>query len=273
MASEDYDEPFGWWGWHWQPPVPLSVVQLIEARSFDAPLMALLWTLLAHRASIIVGAEPPMAGKTTTLTALLDFLPPTTRKIYLRGHYENFEFTRDSTVEPARTYLLANEMSDHLAIYFWGARVGKLFSLLPEGYAFGSTMHAETVEDVLAILQAPPLHVPDHLLGRLTVVVNLQLIEGVGRTTRRCIAVHLVQPGSGPRGVDVTCLARWDRATDSVQHYVRDDPAALAALSRWLCLPPAEVTADLARRESCLTQLITSGARSIPAVRRALSKF
>jgi hypothetical protein len=111
------------------------------------------------------------------------------------------------------------------------------------------------------------------LLGRLTVVVNLQLIEGVGRTTRRCIAVHLVQPGSGPRGVDVTCLARWDRATDSVQHYVRDDPAALAALSRWLCLPPAEVTADLARRESCLTQLITSGARSIPAVRRALSQF
>ena len=37
-------------------------------------------------------------------------------------------------------------MSDHLAIYFWGARVGKLFSLLPQGYAFGSTMHAETVE-------------------------------------------------------------------------------------------------------------------------------
>ena len=47
MATEDYDEPFGWWGWHWQPPVPLSVVQLIEARSFDAPLMALLWSLCA----------------------------------------------------------------------------------------------------------------------------------------------------------------------------------------------------------------------------------
>src|SRR5215203_1943318 len=76
MASEDYEEPFGWWGWHWQPPVPLSVIQLIEARSFDVKLMALLWSLLARRASIIVGAEPPMAGKTTTLTALIDFLPP-----------------------------------------------------------------------------------------------------------------------------------------------------------------------------------------------------
>src|SRR6478752_289441 len=164
MSTAEYEEPFGWWGWHWQPPQPLSVVQLLDAGSFDAETLGLIWALLARRASIIVGAEPPMAGKTTTLTALLDLLPPTTRKIYLRGHYENFEFVADPALEPAHTYLLANEMSDHLAIYFWGARVGKLFSLLPQGYAFGSTMHAETVEDVLAVLQAPPLGVPDHLL-------------------------------------------------------------------------------------------------------------
>src|SRR5438045_2507453 len=188
---EDYDEPFGWWGWHWQPPVPLSVIQLIEARSFDTQAMALLWALLARRASIIVGAEPPMAGKTTTLTALLDFLPPATRKIYLHGLYETFEFTSDPAVQPRQSYLLANEMSDHLAIYFWGARVAKLFSLLPQGYAFGSTMHAETVDDVLAVLQAPPLNVPDHLLGGLNLVANLQLVEGFSRPTRRRPAIHL----------------------------------------------------------------------------------
>ena len=96
-------------------------------------------------------------------------------------------------------------------------------------------MHAETVEDVLAVLQAPPLQVPDHLLGRLTVVVNLQLIEGVGATP-----LYRRPPGPSrqrPARVDITCLARWDRATDSVQHYFRDDPAVLAALSRWMCLP------------------------------------
>jgi hypothetical protein len=272
MATEDYDEPFGWWGWHWQPPVPLSVIQLIEARSFDVKLMALLWSLLARRASIIVGAEPPMAGKTTTLTALIDFLPPTTRKIYLRGHYENFEFANDTGLEPPRTYLLANEMSDHLAIYFWGARVGKLFSLLPQGYAFGSTMHAETVDDVLAVLQAPPLNVPDGLLGGLNLVVNLQLVEGFGRTSRRCTAVHLVQPGSGARGVDVTCLARWDRATDSVEHF-HADQAAAAALSRWSGLSVEAFAADHARREAYLSRLITQGVRAIPAVRRALATF
>src|SRR3954468_5834195 len=121
MARDDYDEPFSWWGWHWQPPVPLSVIQLIEARSFDTKLMALIWALLARRASVIVGAEPPLAGKTTTLTALLDFLPAGTQTLYLRGHYESFAFADDSATDPHTSYLLANEMSDHLAIYFWGA--------------------------------------------------------------------------------------------------------------------------------------------------------
>ena len=272
MAHEDYDEPFGWWGWHWQPPQPLSVVQLIESRSFDVPLMALLWTLLARRASIIVGAEPPMAGKTTTLTALTDFLPPNTRKLYMRGLYETFEFAQDPSITPQETYLLANEMSDHLAIYFWGARVGKLFSLLPGGYAFGSTMHAETVEDVLAVLQAPPLSVPDRLLGRLNLVVNLQLVEGLGRSARRCIAVHLVQPGGGTGGVDITCLARWDRATDRIEHYVNDPPVA-AALARWSGIDPAALAADHAQRTAYLTNLMDTGVRAIPAVRRAIAAY
>ena len=125
---------------------------------------------------------------------------------------------------------------------------------------------------MLDVLQAPPLSVPDHLLGRLNVVVNLQLVEGAGRTTRRCTAIHLVQPGSGPRGVDVTCLACWDRATDTVEHF-QADPAVAAALSRWSGLSPSAFAADMAQREEYLTCLITQGTRTIPAVRRALAGF
>jgi hypothetical protein len=133
-------------------------------------------------------------------------------------------------------------------------------------------MHAETVDDVLAVLQAPPLSIPDRLLGGLNVVVNLQLVEGFGRTTRRCTAVHLVQPGSGPRGVEVTCLAAWDRASDSVAHF-HDDPAVAAALSRWSGVSAGVLADDLARREAYLSRLITQGVRTIPAVRRALATF
>ncbi|HUS15497.1 MAG TPA: hypothetical protein VM536_10840 [Chloroflexia bacterium] len=272
MASEDYDEPFGWWGWHWQPPQPLSVVELLDAHSFDAETLALIWALLARRASVIVGAEPPLAGKTTTLTALLDFLPTGTQTLYMRGHYENFSFAEDPAADPHTSYLLANEMSDHLAIYFWGARVGRLFSLLPLGYAFGSTMHAETVGEVLDILSAPPLNVPPRLLPGLNLVINLVLLSRGGRSLRRCAAVHLVLPGDGPQGVTTHTLARWDPEADTLAHLYAE-PEAAAALTAWTQTDPASFAAEHQRRSDFLRVLQASGERSIPVVRRKLAAF
>jgi hypothetical protein len=272
LQQGDYEEPFGWWGWHWQPPQPLSVVQLLEARSFDAATLGLIWALMARRASVIVGAEPPMAGKTTTLTALLDFLPPGTTRLYMHGHYETFEFVNEAATEPRTCYLLANEMSDHLAIYFWGARIGRLFSLLPQGYAFGSTMHAETVEEVLDILSAPPLNVPPRLLPGLNLVINLVLLTQGGRYRRRCAAVHLVLPGEGPQGVNTYCLARWDAEADHLVH-AWTEPATLDALARWTGMPPALLTAELAERTAYLRGLQEGEQTDIPTVRRRLAAF
>lgn len=272
MSDQDYEEPFGWWGWHWQPPQPLSVVQLLDAHSFDPPTLALIWALLARRASVLVGAEPPMAGKTTTLTALLDFLPADTQRFYLHGHYETFAFIDDPATEPGRSYMLANEMSDHLAIYFWGARVGRLFSLLPQGYAFGSTMHAETVGEVLDILAAQPLNIPPVLMPGLNLVINLVLRPKGGRTIRRCSEVNLLLPGEGEHGVEIVPLARWEPEAD-VLLPLHKEPAAQAALARWAGCDSAAFAADHAARTAYLRELQESGVRDIPAVRSRLAAF
>jgi len=272
LSSADYEEPFGWWGWHWQPPQPLSVVELLDAHSFDAATLGLVWALLARRASLIVGAEPPLAGKTTTLTALLDFLPPGTQPYYLHGHYETFEFAAEPGTDPRTTYLLANEMSDHLAIYFWGARVGRLFSLLPDGYAFGSTMHAETVEEVLDILSAPPLRVPPRLLSGLNLVINLVLRPQGGGYRRRCAAVHLVLPGDGPQGVTTHPLAEWDASADMWRHPFAE-PATLAALAGWAGLAPAVLRQELDARAGYLQALQAGPQHDIPAVQQRLAAF
>ena len=112
-------------------------------------------------------------------------MPPNTRRVYLKGHYENFEFLSRPGIVPAQTYVLANEMSDHLAVYLWGSRVYKMFELIEKGYAIGSTMHAETVDDVMAILDSDPLNVPARWIARLTLVVNLYVSSTYGSATRR----------------------------------------------------------------------------------------
>ncbi|HEX8228264.1 MAG TPA: hypothetical protein VF826_03005 [Chloroflexia bacterium] len=275
---DEQDEPFGWWGWHWQPPVPLSVMQIIEAGSADTELMALIWAMLSRRASVLVAAEPPMAGKTTTLTALLDLMPPGTKRVYLRGHYETFDFTREEDADPRNTYVLANEMSDHLAVYLWGSRIYKTFELIEQGYAIGSTMHAETVEDVVAILNSDPLKVPPRWIANLTLVINLYVSSTYGRGVRRFNAVNMLSPGNEDGstfmlpGVEPTLLSSWDRPSDTFDHrFMRPD--IVAKLAAWVNCTPEEWQEDIARRKAYLDGLREEGVLAIGATRGALGRF
>jgi hypothetical protein len=289
----DQEEPFGWWGWHWQPPVPLSIMQIIEAGSADTDIIALLWAMMSRRASVIVAAEPPMAGKTTTLTALLDLIPPHSKRVYLRGHYETFDFIKQPSADPTNTYVLANEMSDHLAIYLWGSRIYKMFELLEKGYAIGSTMHAETVEDVMAILNSDPLNVPPKWIARLTLVINLYVSSTYGSAVRRFNTVHMLEPDRdrGPRigdqdlelrtqnsklitneGVRPVLLSRWDSKTDSFEHLF-EQPVLQAKLAAWADCTPQEWIADVARRKTYLEKMLANGIKGINATRIALERL
>ena len=77
--------PEGWWGYHWAPPRPMSAVELIGTPTIDARLMATLWVVVSRRRSVMLSSEAPQAGKTTALSALVDFLPEDTTGIFVRG--------------------------------------------------------------------------------------------------------------------------------------------------------------------------------------------
>jgi hypothetical protein len=275
---DEYDEPFGWWGWHWQPAVPLSIMQIMNAGSADSDIMALLWALLARRASVLVAAEPPMAGKTTTLTALLDLMPADTKRVYLRGHYETFDFAREADADPAHTYVLANEMSDHLAVYLWGSRIYKTFELLDQGYAIGSTMHAETVDDVIAILNSEPLCVPSERIAGLTLVINLYVSGTYGASVRRFNTVNMLLPGRGDAsdgllpGVRPVLLSRWDHATDSFEHRFHEHSVE-AQLAAWAGVPLKEWRADVSRRKAHLEKMRDDGIVGIAGTRTGLKSL
>jgi type IV secretory pathway ATPase VirB11/archaellum biosynthesis ATPase len=154
-ATTLYDEPFGWWGYHWTPSEPRSIVWLLQAGALDAQLGAFLTLAMEARRSFIVIAEPHEAGKTTLLTALLDFLPAGTRPVYLRGWYERFAFL--DTVPAADAYLLCNEISSHLPTYMWGGGVRRVFEAAARDYPLATTMHASSAERAFAQLLAYPL--------------------------------------------------------------------------------------------------------------------
>src|ERR1700736_561813 len=163
--------------WHYDSRRQLSMAQIIAVRSVDAQTVALIWLLLEHGASLTVAGptDPqPGVGKTTTLNALLQFLPEGTALAYMSGMYENFAFTRLADIDPANTYALCNEVSDHLPIYMWGRIARRYLTLPAQGYHIATSVHADTIDDVLSMYQHDLRLTLDNV-RRLGLIINIGL--------------------------------------------------------------------------------------------------
>ncbi len=272
-----YSEGQGWWGYHWETPHPRSIVELISLGSLDAELAALLWLLVEGRVPLVVAANPPLAGKTTTLTALLDFLPPGTRRFVVHGSAEDFAWlpeagrlgwrrmagddairlplarsnqphaegypqsnepgTRVEPADPRSAYLLVNEMSSHLPVYTWGRHAQLLVRSLSLGYGMGATLHADSLEEVLAQLGSSEIGLTDDEVSHLGVVLILRVVRsdvdgdrsaaanGVReRLVRRIVAAHYVRPLARDahghlQRLPPAVLAAWDPERDRFDHF------------------------------------------------------
>src|SRR5438132_2806319 len=185
LGPIDYTTPVAWWGWSWEPPVPMSVSELVAAGDMDARTAAIAWLVLAGHGSVLIAAEQPHSGKTTMLTALLDLLPARLERVYLRGGAETFEFL--ATARPAATLLLANELSSHLPVYLWGAKAVRAFGALRDGYALASTLHADSPAETIAQLRDLGVNGSDVARVDLLIVMRARRVVSVDRTGDRSL--------------------------------------------------------------------------------------
>ena len=185
LSPIDYATPVAWWGWSWEPPVPMSVSELVAAGDMDARTAAVAWLVLAGHGSILIAAEQPHSGKTTTLTALLDLVPEEIRRIYLRGGAETFEFL--TAARPAATLLLANELSSHLPVYLWGTKAIRAFRSVRDGYALASTLHADSSAEAIAQLRELGVDGADLAKIDLLIVMRARRVASVDRPLDRSL--------------------------------------------------------------------------------------
>lgn len=258
------NQPVSWWGWHWQPPVPLSIVEIMAAGSMPSRLIALLWVGMERGASLLVAANPPLAGKTTILTALMSLTPPETLVYFTRGIGESFALPPPAGSHP--TYLLVNEMSDHLPVYTWGRYARRAFELLCEGYSLGTTMHADSAREVIQQLEGE-LGVPRRQIARLTFILSLHVAYGARQ--RRVREVAFLRPRGG--GLALRTIARWQEEGDRFQ--VLDDPVDRQAFARWAGLSGRALEGEVERRASFLEGLLARGVTSIPQVNAAIEAY
>jgi energy-coupling factor transporter ATP-binding protein EcfA2 len=192
-----YREPFHWWGPGWDAPASRSIGDLLRDGTLDSRTGAVPWAALARRKSVAVVAGPSGAGKTTLLTALLEFLPPDTNRLYLRGCFETFAFLSDAVVIPSASVMLVNEISPHLPIYLWGPAVARALDATERGFSLLATAHAESVVEFVGSLTGSPLRIPAALVAAFEFVVVLGYADEVPSVRRVREVSRLTKTGDG----------------------------------------------------------------------------
>lgn len=258
--QDSYARPFGWWGYHWTPPERHSLIWLIECGCIDKQTAAFLSLAVELRASLIVVAEPHEAGKTTLLTALIDFLPPDTTPIYLRGWYERFAFLDQIAAESG--YLLCNEISSHLPTYLWGRGVRRMFEAVADGYPLATTMHASGANEALDQLAGYPLDVPPEHLARIDLIVTIGVGYSSNRLLRRVSRVERI--GVDDEGPFIETIASREPLRGELDYQIGQFVGVLSEIGAMSDLDASRL---LARRARLLASWIDNGISSEPSLR------
>lgn len=281
--------PEGWWGYHPTLPRPMSVVEIVESGSLDARLMATLWAVVARRRSVMLASEAPMAGKTTTLSALVDLLPPGSVGVFLRGWRADDSWTAEISADEG--YLLVNEMSDHLPIYVWDDNARLALHLAARGYGLGATMHADSLPEAIVALR-DDLGTPEPDLGALTIYLQYSAYRTSSGMYRRVEeAWHLRIDASGALAPVRLAAISGDRSPSltgaqrdpeppllsgdggrAARRLVHDDEA-YDLLATALGSSPADFAREVADRSSFLAALLVRGVCEPWAVREAVADY
>jgi len=158
----------------------LSVVDLVEAGTLSADLAATCLAAIGRGASLMVGALPGGAGKTTVMGALLNFVPSDVELIAADGPAA----VRDGLQSPSpRRCFLCHEIgAGRYYAYLWGRALREYFGLAGAGHMLATNLHADTYDQARAQVCGQN-EVPEDAFRRM----NLMLFLSVRRDGRRRI--------------------------------------------------------------------------------------
>ena len=285
--------PVGRWAVRHVPPPARSITELIRSGTLDAELAATLWLLIEGRVPVVVAAAATGTGKSTLLTALLDFVPPDIRRIELAGATETFDWLpqaselgwdgasdRDGAaprpidgpaIRPETAMLVVPELSDHLPSYTWGEEARIAIRAATIGYGLAATIHADSLEEVLAALAARPVRLSDDELSRLGVVLVVRRTGPSG--ARRVVAAHYVRPVSRDEHGHVqrlgpAVLTTWDAVADRFEHF---GWGITPELARRVGRRAGDFELEVDRRRDLLARLAGDGIVDVDPVRAAIA--
>ncbi|MEM2869813.1 MAG: type II/IV secretion system ATPase subunit [Thermoplasmata archaeon] len=192
---------------------PFTPPDLLRVKTMSAEMLAYLWLAVEQGESIVV-CGGTASGKTSTLNAILLFIPPAmkiitiedTREINLphenwiagltrsgfgargpngklAGEIDMYDLLR-AALRQRPQYLIVGEVR--------GIETYTMFQAMATGHTVFSTMHADSVKSMVYRLENPPINLPRILLSSLNIVViqaQVKVGKGIARRIRSIVEI------------------------------------------------------------------------------------
>jgi archaeal flagellar protein FlaI len=273
---------------------PMTPPDLISFGTLSAEMAAWFWFAMELGHSFIL-AGGTASGKTTSLNAISQFIPPEkkivsiedTREINLS--HENWiagvtrsgfggEVTRsgkqagsidmykllEAALRQRPEYLLVGEVR--------GAEALTLFQAMATGHAVYSTMHADSVPSAVYRLENPPINVPRMMLQTLDIVAIQGQVRVGERMVRRIREVTEVV-GFDPETKELltNTVFEWDSSKDEHQYLGKSYVLEQVMESRHLS--EEDVEREWRNRVEVLQWMMETKVRHVADVARAVSRY
>ena len=246
---------------------PYSVIDLLKNRTFTVLEMVYLWFAVEYNHSIlIIGGTA--SGKTTTLNALSQFIPPLakivtiedTRELMLcHGNWhptvvppsgDGKAITLFDLVSAAMRqrpeYLIVGEVR--------GEETSAMFQAINTGHTSLSTFHAGNFRNAVNRLQSSPLNIPRAMIESLDIVLSQKRILKDGAQIRRCSEIVEITGSTGEQELQTNTVFSY-RETDDSAVVCRDAKIYADILSQ-TGMGADALAAEIERRISLLTRMV-----------------
>jgi flagellar protein FlaI len=273
--------------------VPFTPIDLVRFGTMSPQILAYLWLVIQYHMSALF-AGGTASGKTTSVNALMLFIPPQNKVVTIEdtreiripqpnwvagvtrtgfgprdssgrqaGEIDMFQLLK-AALRQRPEYLIVGEIR--------GEEAYTLFQAMATGHAAFGTMHADSVDAVIHRLESEPLNIPRPLLESLDIVsVQIQTRVG-GRRVRRCKQItEIVGLDPNTREILTNEVFRWVPGNDSFEYsgvsYALERIAAEAGLTT------PQVVAELQDRVKVIQYLVSQDMREYERIANVIATY
>ncbi|UOY10033.1 type II/IV secretion system ATPase subunit [Methanonatronarchaeum sp. AMET6-2] len=218
-----------------QDETPLTITQLVKWGTFSAKAAAYMWLALENDMSAFVVGETA-SGKTTSLNALLSFIPRDS-KIYtaedtaevvppheawqqlLTRESDNKEDNGSGQVRMFDLIKTAlRSRPDYIIVGEVRGEEGRMaFQAMQTGHPVMCTFHASDVKSMVQRFTSDPINVPIAFFGNLNIAIFQNFIRRGDQDLRRVTSIHEIEGYSQDMGGVVTReIFEWDPIKDEI---------------------------------------------------------